>query len=107
VGELSAATGFGSHTTSVTYWYELQNQAAIVDSPGVRQYSVAHLSADDVRSGYPEILDTAENCRFSNCMHTVEPRCAVKAALQDGYIAQWRYDNYLKLISSEFSAPHG
>ncbi len=97
VGAVSAATGFGSHTTSVTFWYELPNGGAIIDSPGVRQYSVAHLSPETVRSGYHELARAAESCRFGNCTHTVEPGCGVRHALADGTIARWRYENYCKL----------
>lgn len=97
VGAVSKATGFGSHTTSVTFWYELPEGGAIIDSPGVRQYSVAHLPADVVREGYHELARAAESCRFGNCTHTVEPACGVLHALAEGTIAQWRYDNYCKL----------
>ncbi|NND91456.1 MAG: ribosome small subunit-dependent GTPase A [Granulosicoccus sp.] len=97
VGAVSQATGFGSHTTSVTFWYELPEGGAIIDSPGVRQYSVSHLSADIVRSGYHELARAAESCRFGNCTHTVEPGCAVRDGLADGSIAPWRYANYRKL----------
>ena len=97
VGAISEATGFGSHTTSVTFWYELPEHGAIIDSPGVRQYSVAHLSADTVRTGYHELARAAQSCRFGDCSHTVEPVCAVKDGLADGSIAKWRYENYRKL----------
>lgn len=99
VGAISAATGFGSHTTSVTFRYALPNNGVIIDSPGVRQYSVAHLSADDVRAGYRELSIIGETCRFNNCTHKVEPGCAVQEQLASGSdsIARWRYDNYLKL----------
>ncbi|MCL4153229.1 UNVERIFIED_CONTAM: hypothetical protein GTU68_029026 [Idotea baltica] len=97
VGEISAATGFGAHTTSVTFWYELGTGGSIIDSPGVRQYSVSHLSAENVRYGYRELADAAQTCKFSNCSHVVEPGCGVKAGLEDGSIAQWRYNNYIKL----------
>lgn len=97
VGEISAATGFGAHTTSVTFWYELGSGGSIIDSPGVRQFSVSHLSAQDVRRGYRELVEAAQMCKFSNCSHVAEPECAVKAGVSDGTIAQWRYDNYLKL----------
>ncbi len=101
IGEVSAATGFGSHTTSVTYWYELPNGGAIIDSPGVRQYSVAHLDEQTVREGFFEMADASVQCRFSNCSHTVEPACAVLDAVKAGDIAASRYDNYCKLIASE------
>lgn len=97
VGAVSKATGFGSHTTSVTFWYELPRQGAIIDSPGVRQYSVAHFAADTVRAGYHELAQAAHSCRFGDCTHTVEPACGVLEGLSDGSIAQWRYDNYRKL----------
>ncbi len=98
VGAVSEVTGFGAHTTSVTFWYEHDSGGSIIDSPGVRQYSVSHLSAEDVRRGYRELADKSVDCKFSDCSHVVEPDCAVKAALATGEIAQWRYENYLKLL---------
>lgn len=97
VGAISAATGFGSHTTSVTFWYQMGNGGSIIDSPGVRQFSAAHLSAEDVRKGYRELADASVHCKFSNCSHRVEPNCAVQTGLADGSVAQWRFDNYCKL----------
>lgn len=99
VGAISAATGMGSHTTSVTHWYQTDGGASIIDSPGVRQYSVEHLSVEDVRAGYRELTNTAQHCKFADCSHRVEPSCAVLEALAQGEIAQWRYDNYRKLIT--------
>lgn len=97
VGAISEATGFGAHTTSVTFWYELGGGGSIIDSPGVRQYSVAHLSVEDLRNGYRELASASRACKFSNCSHVVEPGCAVQTALANGSIANWRYDNYRKL----------
>jgi len=79
-GAISAATGQGSHTTTVTCWYEFEQDAgvgALIDSPGVRQYSVAHLEPADVRLGYRDIRDAAQQCRFANCAHRAEPDCHV------------------------------
>lgn len=95
-GAISAATGFGSHTTSVTYWYAM-GQGSIIDSPGVRQFTFAELDSVGVRNGYVEITRAAQDCRFANCSHRHEPNCAVKQAVEDHTIAQWRYDNYIKL----------
>jgi ribosome biogenesis GTPase len=97
VGAVSQATGLGSHTTSVTYWYDLPDNSAIIDSPGVRQYSVAHLDELLVRQGFMELARCADECRFGNCTHSVEPHCAVRDAVASGAIARWRYDNYRKL----------
>lgn len=99
IGAVSQATGFGSHTTSVTYWYEMPEGGSIIDSPGVRQYSVAHLDEQTVRHGFSEMAEAAAQCRFGDCTHTVEPVCAVRDAVKSGAIASFRYDNYCKLIS--------
>ena len=97
VGAVSAATGLGSHTTSVTHRYALPRGGAVIDSPGVRRYSVAHVDPIDVRHGYPELARRAEDCRYRDCAHVVEPGCAVREALEAGAVAPWRYANYRKL----------
>ncbi|MFK7996961.1 MAG: ribosome small subunit-dependent GTPase A [Granulosicoccus sp.] len=101
IGAVSQATGLGSHTTSVTYWYEMPQGGSIIDSPGVRQYSVAHLDEQTVRHGFSELAEISAQCRFGDCTHTVEPVCAVRDAVKSGAIAASRYDNYCKLIASE------
>ena len=97
VGAVSAATGLGSHTTSVTHRYALPGGGAVIDSPGVRRYSVAHAAPADVRAGYLEIARFGTDCRYRDCAHVVEPGCRVRAALEAGDVAPWRYANYRKL----------
>lgn len=97
VGAVSQATGLGLHTTSVTFWYDMPGEGAIIDSPGVRQFSVSHLPKELVRRGYHEMEQASEHCRFGDCSHTVEPACGVLEAVKSGQIARWRYDNYIKL----------
>ncbi len=103
VGALSRATGIGSHTTTVSCWYDLENSGALIDSPGVRQFAVDYLDPRAVASGYPEIANLAESCRFNDCLHRVEPGCAVLEQLQSeqSAISQLRYQNYLKLSTLE------
>lgn len=99
VGAVSEATGLGSHTTSVTFWYDLPGNGALVDSPGVRRWSVEELAHSDVRAGFGDIANLAEGCRFNDCSHGVEPGCAVADALAAGRLARFRYENYRKLVS--------
>lgn len=103
VGALSRATGIGSHTTTVSCWYDLDNAGALIDSPGVRQFAVDYLDPRAVASGYPEIASLAESCKFNDCLHRVEPDCAVLNELQSGSpaISRLRYQNYLKLSALE------
>lgn len=99
IGALSDATGFGSHTTTVTCWYALDGHAALVDSPGVRRFSPVSVDRRAVERGFPEIARAAQACRFANCAHLREPGCAVRAALASSEIAAWRYAHYAKLLS--------
>ena len=100
VGAVSEATGLGSHTTSVTLRYALPGGGAVIDSPGVRRYSVAHADPLDVRAGYREIARLSDGCRYRDCAHVVEPDCAVRDALDAGTVAAWRYANYRKLAGA-------
>lgn len=97
VGALSEASGAGAHTTTVTSWYDLPGGGALIDSPGVRQFSLEHLTQQDLASGFRDIREVAEDCRFHNCTHLHEPGCAVTSAVTDGKLAAWRYHDYRKL----------
>jgi len=98
IGAISKATGVGAHTTTVSFRYELEGGGVLIDSPGVRQFPVEHLSTAQLADGYREIRALAEHCRFSDCTHRVEPDCAVTAAVGTGEVASARYQNYSKLI---------
>lgn len=96
-GTLSDSTGLGRHTTSAATLYPLHSGGEIIDSPGVRSFRLGQLARRDLAFGYPEIRGLTGACRFSNCSHTIEPGCAVQAALQDGKIHPDRLDTFLHM----------
>lgn len=99
VGELSANSGEGTHTTSASRLYKLPAGGELIDSPGVREYT-PHLRRDqDPGSGYLEFLIPARDCRFRDCQHMHEPDCGVKAAVADGRISDRRYRSYCALVN--------
>jgi len=100
VGALSQATGSGSHTTTVSNWYDLPDSGALIDSPGVRQFSLDHFKQKELAHSFVEIQRTSSLCKFNNCTHLHEPQCAVIKAVNEGVIAQHRYNNYKKLEAS-------
>jgi len=100
-GDLSSNSGLGRHTTTVTNWYDLANNGAIIDSPGVRQFSLEHLNSVDIEAGFREITDHAAHCKFNDCSHQHEPECAVLSALSSGSIHKDRYQHFLQLVSDE------
>jgi len=92
IGEISATSGQGRHTTSATTWFERPDGGALIDSPGVRTLRLDHLTTDAVDAAYPDIADATRHCRFNDCRHGHEPDCAVQQGLASGAIDadQWR-----------------
>ena len=98
VGDLSASSGEGKHTTVNSALLPLPNGGGVIDSPGVRDYAPALDSASDVANGFLEISSAAQGCKFANCRHLREPGCAVKSGVSDGVIAARRYESYKRLL---------
>jgi ribosome biogenesis GTPase len=96
---VSERLGEGRHTTTQARLWPLTNGGYVVDTPGIREMGLQGLGQADLIEFYPEIAEAAAGCRFSDCSHAHEPGCAVRAAVAAGAIAQWRYDNYLKIYS--------
>ncbi|MBV9344967.1 MAG: ribosome small subunit-dependent GTPase A [Gammaproteobacteria bacterium] len=87
----------GRHTTTAARRYELPGGAALIDSPGVRDYAPA-VGALDARSlGFVEVERLAAGCRFADCRHLREPGCAVRAAAESGAVRPRRYESYRRL----------
>lgn len=99
VGALSAHSGLGSHTTTTTILYSLPGGGRLIDSPGVREFSLEHLEGQQIAAGFREIRELAGECRFNNCSHAVEPGCAVRGAVSSGDISAARYRNYLEMLA--------
>jgi ribosome biogenesis GTPase len=99
VGELSAALRAGRHTTSETTLYVLGEQSWIVDSPGMKQFGLAHLSADALAHAFVELRPLAGKCRFRDCRHATEPGCAVQEAIARGQVKPWRVALLQRLLA--------
>ena len=98
VGELSAASGGGRHTTSAATLHALPGGGAVIDSPGVRSYAPYLEHSRDPCAGYRELAAAAARCRFRDCRHLEEPDCGVKAGLAAGAITPRRYQSYCRLL---------
>ncbi|MCK5813870.1 MAG: ribosome small subunit-dependent GTPase A [Cocleimonas sp.] len=94
--------GEGQHTTTTATLYNLENDAYLIDSPGVRDYALDELTARKLSDGYREFAPYIQDCRFNNCTHNHEPKCAVRTAVKSGEISNPRYQRYLgALINME------
>lgn len=98
VGELSAASAEGTHTTTASAMHRLPGGGRLIDTPGVRDFVPAIDEARSVQFGFPEINALAGKCRFNDCRHLREPNCAVKDAVESGQISARRFETYRRLV---------
>lgn len=92
----------GRHTTRHIELMKIEG-GYVFDTPGFSQLEVEGITAEELREYFPEIIKYEGECRFRGCSHTAEPDCAVKKALQNGDIAESRYDSY-KLLYEKLKA---
>jgi ribosome biogenesis GTPase len=100
IGELSHATGLGKHTTTVTVLYRLHDGGSIIDSPGVREFGLGHVSQQRIAQGFIEFQPFIERCKFNDCTHEAEPDCAVRQGVEQGELSRQRYESYLRIVKS-------
>jgi ribosome biogenesis GTPase len=87
--------GKGRHTTTHRQLCRLPSGSLVIDTPGMRELGLWD-AGGAVSMAFAEIEDLFSRCRFSNCTHTVEPGCAVLAALEDGSLSPEQWRNYRK-----------
>lgn len=97
-GELSEYSGKGQHTTTFAEMHELSFGGFIIDTPGIKALAFNNLEVMDVAHNFREFFILSADCKFSDCSHRNEPKCAVKEALEKGEISELRYGNYLSII---------
>jgi ribosome biogenesis GTPase / thiamine phosphate phosphatase len=91
----------GKHTTTFPEMHELSNGAYVIDTPGIRGFGVVDMDRSELYHFFPEIFQAARSCRFKNCLHTHEPGCAVKEAVEKGQIYYSRYASYISLMQDD------
>lgn len=96
-GAVSVTDGRGKHTTTSAELLRLPRGGFVVDTPGVRAFGLWDLDAQGVERGFREISNLGEHCKFRDCAHRGEPKCAVAEGLEAGVIDEERYHSYLKL----------
>lgn len=100
-GEISVAHSKGTHTTTFAELHHLDFDADIIDTPGIKELGLVEMKKEEVGHYFPEIRKYMNNCRFNNCLHVNEPKCAVREAVEKGEISPERYESYLKILDGE------
>lgn len=88
----------GKHTTVNTKLIQLEDEITVIDSPGMREFSLNHIRKEDIQKGFLEIKK--HHCQYANCLHINEPGCSVLDGLKDQHIFKSRYESYRSIIES-------
>ena len=99
--EISEQHQQGQHTTTFSEMHELDFGASIIDTPGVRGFGLIEMNKYELGDYFVEFFKLKSDCKFNNCLHINEPKCAVKLALENGEIAPSRYKNYLNMLDQD------
>ena len=105
VGAVRDGDGRGRHTTSASALYYIAGDIRVIDTPGIRRFSVEDDDPAAIAAGFTEFAPLAGGCRYGDCTHVHEPGCAVRRAVEDGTISRSRYESYRKLLGGDGDAP--
>lgn len=93
----------GQHTTTFAEMFviETEPESYIIDTPGIKGFGVVDFAESEVGDYFREFFELKHLCKFNNCLHVNEPKCAVKEAIENGDIAPSRYRSYLQILAGE------
>ncbi|HFK5555264.1 TPA: ribosome small subunit-dependent GTPase A [Elizabethkingia anophelis] len=97
-GDISDIHLKGKHTTTFAQMHFWPFGGQVIDTPGVREFAMIDVEKEEIQHYFPEIFSISENCKFNNCLHINEPKCAVLDALEHEEILEFRYATYIKLM---------
>jgi len=98
VGAVSESTGKGVHTTTTARLFHLPIGGDLIDSPGIREFGLWHMTPAEIEYGFREIRDEIGHCKFRNCRHLGDPGCAIDAAAEAGKISPERLKSFHRIL---------
>ncbi len=93
----------GVHTTTYAEMFLVGDATFVIDTPGIKELGLIDIQDGELGHYFPEMRDLLGECRFHNCIHTHEPGCAVREAVEREDIASSRYYSYLSMLENEDS----
>jgi ribosome biogenesis GTPase / thiamine phosphate phosphatase len=99
VGDISIALDSGRHTTTYARLYRLDANSGLIDSPGMQEFGLRHLTQRELADAFQEFRPYFAACRFNDCRHAGEPDCAVEAAATQGTISFRRLAAYRRIVA--------
>jgi len=103
VGEIGETSRRGKHTTTVAELVRLSFGGYVVDTPGMRQFELAHVPAEEIEAYFIEFRDRMGRCKYHGCRHLTEDGCAIRAAAEADEIHPERYQSYVKMMTERLA----
>ncbi|MDV2859087.1 small ribosomal subunit biogenesis GTPase RsgA [Oceanimonas sp. CAM02] len=104
-GAVSDNSGLGQHTTTTARLYHFAAGGSLIDSPGIREFSLWHLAPERVAWCFREFRDYLGGCRFRDCKHGSDPGCLLQQAAAEGHIHAERLDSYHRIMDAMADKP--
>jgi ribosome biogenesis GTPase len=104
--EISEQHMQGQHTTTFAEMYDLSFDARIIDTPGIKGFGIVDMDKHEIGDYFPEFFALKSECKFNNCLHLDEPKCAVKEALENDEVAASRYRSYVQMVTGDEDNPY-
>ena len=104
VGPLSVGKEKGTHTTTVSKLFHLSGGGSLIDSPGIREFALTHLTKDQVINGFIDFRPYLGHCKFRDCNHNKEIGCSLLAAVATNKVLADRLHNYRQILLSQESS---
>ncbi len=98
--QVSENSGLGQHTTTVARLFHFEDGGDLIDSPGIREFGLWHLTPDQVTNGFIEFSDFIGTCKFRDCKHQTDPGCALVSATENNKIHPKRLASFQRILSS-------
>lgn len=99
-GKISENSKLGKHTTTTARLYHFIEGGDLIDSPGIREFALWHLSRDSIASGFIEFRPFLGKCKFRDCKHKGEPACALEQAVAQGKINEERFESFFYILET-------
>ncbi|HWZ22187.1 MAG TPA: ribosome small subunit-dependent GTPase A, partial [Cytophagaceae bacterium] len=99
--EISNFANKGVHTTTFSERFTIEENTFLIDTPGIKELGIFEVGNDVLSHYFPEMRSMLNECKFNNCRHLNEPKCAVIEKVKTGEIAQSRYESYLSILLGE------
>lgn len=96
--EVSDFNQKGQHTTTFAEMHEWPFGGFCIDTPGIKEFGLVDMEKEEIQNYFPEIFAKKSECKFDNCLHLNEPKCAVIEAVENGEIASSRFESYVGFL---------